>query len=180
MNIRGKQISFKQLLCLILYYAFSRHLPCSNKIFNFGGVIRLFLCKRIFRYCGNEVNIEHGAVFGADTEIQTGDNSGLGIHCCVPNGTVIGKNVIMGPNCYILAQNHSFDRLDIPMCKQGFSPKKYTIIGDDVWIGRNVLMTPGRTIANGSIIAGGCVLCKDFPEFSIVGGNPSKLIKSRI
>lgn len=85
----------------------------------------------------------------------------------------------MGANCYILPHNHAFDRTDIPMCQQGFNEKKQTIIEDDVWIGRDVLMTPGRHISKGSIIAGGCVLCKDFPEYSIVGGNPSKFIKSR-
>lgn len=66
------------------------------------------------------------------------------------------------------------------MCHQGLAPKLQTIIEDDVWIGRDVLMTPGRVIQKGSIIAGGCVLCKNFPEYSVVGGNPSKLIKSRI
>ena len=53
------------------------------------------------------------------------------------------------------------------------------IIGNDVWIGRDVHMTPGRTIADGSIIAMCAVLTKDFPPYSVVGGNPAKLIKSR-
>ena len=53
------------------------------------------------------------------------------------------------------------------------------IIGNDVWIGRDVHMTPGRTIADGSIIAMASVLTKDFPPYSVVGGNPAKLIKSR-
>ena len=56
---------------------------------------------------------------------------------------------------------------------------RVTVIEDDVWIGRNVIMTPGRLIKKGSIIAAGCVLSKDFPEYSIVGGNPSKLIRIR-
>lgn len=86
----------------------------------------------------------------------------------------------MGPNCVILPHNHNFNRTDIPMCHQGLAPKLQTRIEDDVWIGRDVLMTPGRVIKKGSIIAGGCVLCKNFPEYSVVGGNPSKLIKSRI
>ena len=87
---------------------------------------------------------------------------------------------MMGPNCYILARNHKFDRVDVPMCEQDFLPNQQTFIDDDVWIGRDVLMTPGRTIKRGSIIAGGCVLCKDFPDYSIIGGNPSRLIRSRI
>lgn len=57
--------------------------------------------------------------------------------------------------------------------------KKTTQIGNDVWIGRDVHMTPGRTIADGSIIAMASVLTKDFPPYSVVGGNPAKLIKSR-
>ena len=58
--------------------------------------------------------------------------------------------------------------------------KKQTVIEDDAWIGRNVTMTPGRTIKKGTIIGTGCVLTKDFPPYSIVGGNPGRLIKSRL
>jgi acetyltransferase-like isoleucine patch superfamily enzyme len=58
--------------------------------------------------------------------------------------------------------------------------KKQTVIENDVWIGRQCIFTPGRIVRTGTIIAAGTVLCKDFPEYSIVGGNPSKLIKSRL
>ena len=54
------------------------------------------------------------------------------------------------------------------------------IIGNDVWIGREVLFTPGRTVLDGTVIAARTCLCKDFPEYSVVGGNPSRLIKTRI
>jgi maltose O-acetyltransferase len=97
----------------------------------------------------------------------------------VPSNTLIGKDVMMAPDCYIFPYNHRFDRTDIPMIEQGKTEKSQTVIEDDVWIGRQVLMTPGRTIHKGSIIAAGCVLCKDFPAYSIVGGNPSRLIKKR-
>lgn len=43
-----------------------------------------------------------------------------------------------------------------------------------------MLITPGKHIKKGTIIAGGTVLTKDFPAYSIVGGNPSILIKSRV
>ena len=65
------------------------------------------------------------------------------------------------------------------MQEQGYTPPRQTIIGDDVWIGRQVTMTPGRTISKGSVIGACCLLCKDFPEYSVIGGNPSKLIKNR-
>mgnify|MGYP003501875962 FL=1 len=65
------------------------------------------------------------------------------------------------------------------MCQQGMTEKKITRIGNDVWIGRDVHMTPGRTISDGSVIAMRSVLTKDFPPYSIVGGNPAKLIRYR-
>lgn len=179
--INKKSFSAKKLICLFLYYGFARFLPCSFAPI-FGRVskkIRYTLCKQIFKECGRNVNIERMAMFGSGAEIKIGDNSGIGINCTVPSDIIIGKNVMMGPNCYILSFNHRFDRFDIPMCEQGFSSRKITIIEDDVWIGREVLMTPGRHIQTGTIIAARTVLCKDFQEYSIIGGNPSKLIKLR-
>lgn len=86
---------------------------------------------------------------------------------------------MMGPNCFILDINHRFDSIEIPMGQQGYTEKKITYIGNGVWIGRDVFMTPGRTISDHSIIAARCVLTKDFPEYSVVGGNPSRLLKNR-
>lgn len=145
-----------------------------------GGILRYQLVRRIFKSCGKHVNIERRANFGSGRLIEIGDYSGIGTNAHIPSNTKIGHHVMMGPNCRILSQNHRFDRTDIPMGEQGICPSKPTVIGNDVWIGRDVLMTPGRTIADGSIIAGGCVLCKDFPAYSVIGGNPSRLIKSRI
>ncbi len=182
MKIKGAEIRLSSLVCLAIYYGFAQYLPASHSFW--GGVIhsksiRYVLCKRVFKKCGSNVNIERKASFGSGREIEIGDNSGLGINSNVPSNIVIGNNVMMAPNCFILSQNHKFDRLDIPMIKQGASISKRTIIEDDVWIGRDVLMTPGRTIRTGTIIAARCVLAKDFPEYSIVGGNPSKLIRDR-
>lgn len=181
MNIRGRKFKVSSLLCLVLYYGIAYWLPSSYGLL-MGGVSRKFrnyLCRHIFKYCGNNVNIERKANFGCGLEIELGDESALGINCTIPSNTKIGKYVMMGPNCYILQNNHVFERTDIPMCHQGHTPILPTIIDDDVWIGRNVLITPGRRLKKGSIIAAGCILCKDFPEYSIVGGNPSKLIRSR-
>ena len=147
-----------------------------------GKKVRYHLCKHIFKYCGKNVNVERKANFGSGRNIEIGDNSGLGIECEVPSNLVVGKNVMMGPKCRILANNHEFSRTDIPMMEQGFQSQQsiQTIIDDDVWIGVGVTMTPGRHIKKGTIVGACCLLCKDFPEYSIVGGNPSKLIRSRI
>ncbi len=182
MKIRGVEIGIKKVICLFIYYSVARYLPRSNSFFRIGKRVRYILCKQIFKYCGNNVNVERLANFGSGRDIEIGDNSGLGIDCEVPSNLKVGKNVMMGPKCKIYANNHSFERIDIPMIEQGFQSDKsiQTIIEDDVWIGGGVTMTPGRHIKRGSIIGACCLLCKDFPEYSIVGGNPSRLIRSRI
>lgn len=179
MIVRGNNFTITKILSLLAYYTIARYLPISDFPLIGGGRIRYFLCKRIFRKCGEKVNIERGAYFGSGAGIIIGDNSGIGINATIPSNTIIGSNVMMGPNCYIFDRNHSFDDTEIPMIQQGFTPRKQVVIEDDVWIGRNVTIMSGRTIKKGSIIAACCCLTKDYPEYSIVGGVPSKLIKSR-
>ena len=180
MKINKKEINLKKVICLILYYSIAQYLPKSGSFRNLGGAIRLLLCKNIFRKCGKHVNIERRAWFGSGVNIEIGDYSGIGINSHIPSDTIIGKYVMMGPNVFILDVNHEVSDTTKPMCFQGHVGRKTTVIEDDVWIGRDVKMTPGRHISKGSIIAMGCVLTKDFPEYSIIGGNPSKLIRSRV
>jgi acetyltransferase-like isoleucine patch superfamily enzyme len=53
------------------------------------------------------------------------------------------------------------------------------IIGNDVWIGNDVTIMSGVTIGDGSILAANSVITKNVEPYSIVGGNPAKLIKYR-
>jgi maltose O-acetyltransferase len=69
--------------------------------------------------------------------------------------------------------------MDRPIIDQGYKESKPTIIEDDVWIGLRSILTPGRHVQKGTIVAMGSVLTKDFPPYSVVGGNPAKVIKSR-
>lgn len=180
LKIGGRTFTLSQIICLVLYYSFAQYLPCSySQGGGIGQKVRRFLCRRIFKFSGININVERKANFGSGLDIELGDYSDLGINCHVPSNTVIGNNVMMAPNCFIFAQNHETADLTVPMNKQGFTERKVTIIEDDVWIGQNVYMTPGRHIRKGSIVGACCLLCKDFPEYSVIGGNPSKLIKSR-
>ena len=158
-------------------YAFARHLPESYK-FNLGQQkIRAFCGKCLLAKCGKNVNIEKNAEFAYSVEL--GDNSGLGINCRISGKTLIGNNVMMGPNVCIFTTNHAFDRTDIPMNEQGMSVQRPVVIEDDVWIGANVIILPGVTISKGSIVGAGAVVTKNVPEYAIVGGNPAKILKTR-
>lgn len=128
----------------------------------------------------NSKNNHSGLFFGSGRNIEIGDDSGIGANTQIPSDTIIGNNVMLSRRCFILHRNHSFDSIDVPIVEQGFKETKQTIIGDDCWIGMNSLLTPGRKISKGTIVAMGSVFTKDFPAYSVVGGNPAKLIKSRI
>lgn len=169
-------------IALYTYYLILRGLPHSTVPF-FGPLsekARYICCRMVFKQCGANVNIGKNARFGDGKDIVIGYKSGIGINAKVPNNLIMGDNIMMGENVTIFGSNHAFERTDVPMMKQGYKKYPPVVIEDDVWIGNNVIILAGRTIKKGSIIAAGTVLTKDFPEYSIVGGNPSKFIKSRI
>lgn len=169
-------------IALYSYYLFWNKLPHST-VPHIGHTCEKFkyhICKCIFKKCGKKANIGKGARFGDGKFIEIGYNSSIGMNAKVPNNIVIGDNVMMGPNVTILSSNHDFERTDIPMTKQGYITYSPTVIEDDVWIGVNCVIMPGVNIKKGTIIAAATVLTKEFPEYSIVGGNPSKFIRSRL
>ncbi len=139
--------------------------------------LRRFFSKLFLTKCGKKVNVQKGASFSHRTEL--GDRSGIGAGSKLYGRVVIGEDVMMGPRCVIYTQNHSFDRLDIPMDKQGMQEEKPVYVGNDVWIGGGVTILPGVKIGNGAILGACAVVTKDVPDYAIVGGNPAKILKYR-
>lgn len=168
------------VVCNALYYGFARHLPYSPRPYAFGARrIRYEICRHMLASCGTNVNVEHGALINNGRQISIGDNSGIGLHCFVSGPLVIGDNVIMGPNCTFLSINREVGRTDRPMIEQGFQPARAPVIEDDVWLGANVLVLPGRRIGRGSIVAAGAVVSVDVPPFAVVAGNPARVLRQR-
>ena len=54
-----------------------------------------------------------------------------------------------------------------------------TVIGNDVWLGYETIIMPGVKIGDGAIIAAKSVVVNDVPSYSIVGGNPARIMKQR-
>lgn len=172
-----KKIS--HIILLALYYGVAKHLPNSqHRGTKWCRYIRRAICKPLFDKCGRGLNVEKGANFGTGSDIIIGNNSGIGANAQIRGKLSIGDNVLMGPDVVILTTNHRFDRLDIPIGKQGSIDEPVTI-GNDVWIGQRAMIMPGVSIGNGCIIAAGAVVTKDVPDYAIVGGVPAKIIKYR-
>jgi len=170
----------KRWCCFLLYYYFARILPVSSypggKI---GKKVRYLLCRRMFRKCGRDVNVEHGADFGFGTTIEIGNRSGIGVDAWIRADLVIGDDVMMGPQAVIYGRYHKYDRTDIPMMNQGMGEFDPIVIEDDVWIGIRVIILKGVRIGKGAIIGAGAVVTGDVPAYSVVVGNPAKVIKRR-
>ena len=171
---------------LAAYYCFARHLPATNHPFSMGHrlrsrKIRRFICKGLFKYAGENINIERGARFGDGSQVEIGDNSQIGVdfELLGPAMFKIGSNVMMGPEVIFITINHKFDRLDTPIRRQGHYAAEAITIGDDAWIGARAIILPGIIVGKGAIVGAGAVVTKDVPEYTIVGGNPANVIKYR-
>jgi len=84
---------------------------------------------------------------------------------------VTTSSQLLGPVNDDIAEMHM--RMGHPSCKGDI------IIENDVWIGAKSTIMSGVRIGNGSVIGGGSVVIKDVPPYSIVAGNPAKVVKMR-
>ena len=171
--------NFKKFAGIVLYRMVARYLPASYEKLTggFSKRFRAFCTRLILDECGSNVNIEKGADFALN--IKIGNNSGIGKNSIVGAYTQIGDNVMMGEACFIYARNHKTDRLDVPMCIQGFEEYRPVVISDDVWIGARVTILPGAKIGKGVIIGAGAVITGEIPDYAVVGGVPARIIKYR-
>ena len=168
-----------KILALVAYYSFAIYLP-KVQTCHISKSIRAFIVKFILEECGNNVWIDDRSYFGDGCNRKLGNNSGLGSNSHIGKYTTIGDDVMMGPNVTIITRNHQYQDTTIPMRLQGYQEYKPVIIEDDVWIGREVIILPGVHIGKGSIIAAGSIVTKNVDSYSIVGGNPARIIKRRI
>ncbi len=112
--------------------------------------------------------------------LKMGDHSNIGAYSYIGcSGFIeIGNRVMMGPRVNLLAENHNFERTDIPIKDQGVT-RSFITIGDDCWLGAGCTILAGVTIGQGSVVAAGAVVTRDVPPFSVVGGVPARILKSR-
>ncbi|ARB99631.1 acyltransferase [Neisseria gonorrhoeae] len=139
-----------------------------------GRRVRGFLARRVSPHIGRGVNIERGAYVFPDTVL--GDGSGIGANCEICRGLVVGKNVMMGPECLLYSTNHKFDRENKRF--EGYTEIRPITLEDDVWPGRRVIVMAGVTVGRGSVVGAGAVVTKDIPPYSLAAGNPAVVKKN--
>jgi acetyltransferase-like isoleucine patch superfamily enzyme len=113
-------------------------------------------------------------------KIVIGNNVGIGEFAYLggAGGLEIGDECIVGQYLSCHPENHNFESVEVSIRHQGVS-RKGIKIGRNCWIGSKVTILDGVIIGHGSIIAAGSVVTKSFPENSIIGGVPAKLLKTR-
>jgi galactoside O-acetyltransferase len=113
--------------------------------------------------------------------IEMGAGSSVSNNSCLNGasaGIRIGRDVMIAPNCCLVAFNHGTALNGTPMIRQALA-EAAIVIEDDVWIGANCTITPGVTIHRGAIVAANSVVTRDVGPNEIVGGTPARFIKHR-
>lgn len=127
--------------------------------------------------------VGENTVFDKGVKIYNPQNIRIGKNCVINSGVIlqsckdgiieIGDNVTLSYQSTLLTCGLELDKY--PEEKIHFSNN--IVVKDSVWIGANVIVLPGITIGEGSIIAAGSVVTKDVPNGCIVAGVPAKVIK---
>ena len=88
----------------------------------------------------------------------------------------IGARTLIGPGCSFYSGTHPLD----PALRNGLAGPEFgkdINIGEDCWLGGNVIVLPGVTIGRGSTIGAGSVVTKDIPPFHVAAGNPARVLR---
>ena len=123
----------------------------------------------------------HASLYASRGRIALGDRVFVGDFSSINANDAevhIGSDVLIGPMCLIQGANHAFDRLDVPIARQGHIPSR-VIIEDNVWISARSVILPGVRIATGAVIAAGAVVTRDVPANAVAGGVPAKVLRYR-
>lgn len=156
----------------IVFSSFKVGFESSTKVIVSGpGSSIFFGAVNYFYRFGNLEVLEGGQIqFGDNVSI----NKGFSIVCRTK--ITFGNNIMIGPNVMIYDHDHKFLITKIPFQQQGFTSKAISI-GNNVWIGANVFIASGVTVGSNVVIAAGSIVTKDVLSFTVVGGNPIRVLK---
>lgn len=134
------------------------------------------ILKRFLNF-GKNLDIDFNSVFVEPERMSFGDNVFINRNAFLSGSIIINNNIMIGPYLTAFSDNHTFGKVgkSIMSYSKEYNPGKI-IIQDECWLGANVCVFGNVTIGIGSIIAGGAIITKDIPPFSLVIGS-NKIIK---
>jgi putative colanic acid biosynthesis acetyltransferase WcaF len=134
------------------------------------GLLRLFGAK-----IGKNVRIDPTARIMIPWQLEVGDWSAMGFDVLVYNlGPVrIGSRVTISQRAHLCAGSHDFRDPTMPLLKPPIS------IDDDAWVCADAFVGPGVRVGCGAVVGARAVVVKDVPQWSVVAGNPARLIRQR-
>ena len=157
----AKGLFFNRTLRVIIAIRLCQTIASSNKI------IRLTL--PFFRLI-HRISTHWAALdFPWQTSIGTGISITHGWGLVVNAGSIIGNNVT-------LFHGVTLGRRD-QISNEGLRLTGYPVLEDEVWVGPHAVIVGGIVIGRGSRVAGGAFITRDIPPYSIVVGNPAKIVK---
>lgn len=169
----------RKFFCLLAYYGFAQFLP--DMPFPGGTAstrLRSFLARGFLASAGKEIDIRSNSFLADGRYLRMADRSSIGPNCKI-YGADLGYGVIVGPHCVFFKENRAADDLSKPVGAHGTTAIKVPVVEDFAWVGERVLVLQGRRIGKGAIVGAGAVVTRDVPPFSIVGGNPARVIGHR-
>lgn len=134
---------------------------------------------------GKNCSLEHGTYFkfdgiwskGPSIVIENNVFIGAGCEFNIRKSIVIGNNSLIASGCKFIDHDHGIIKGELMGLQTG--PESEIKIGEDVWLGCNVVVLKGVRIANGAIVAAGAVITKSIPANEIWAGVPAKKIGER-
>jgi acetyltransferase-like isoleucine patch superfamily enzyme len=130
---------------------------------------------------GGEVLLEPGVWITApgDARVRIGAGTflNLGVMVAAERLVEIGEHCMLANGCFVTDASHRFDDPEVPVTWQGFDSKGPTRIGDNCWLGANVVVTSGVTIGERCVIGANSVVTGDIEPFSIAAGAPARVIR---
>ncbi len=125
------------------------------------------------------INFKYDGPWMSGPTIIIGNTSFIGNNCefNINEGITIGNDVLIASGCKFIDHDHGINTNKL-MREQIGTRNKITI-GNDVWLGCNVIVLKGVAIGDGAIVAAGAVVTKSIPGYEIWGGVPAKKIGER-
>jgi acetyltransferase-like isoleucine patch superfamily enzyme len=112
----------------------------------------------------------------ARVRIGAGTFLNLGVMVAAQELVEIGDHCMLANGCFVTDSSHRHDDREKPITWQGFESKGPTRIGDNCWLGANVVVTSGVSIGERCVIGANSVVTHDVEPFSIAAGAPARVI----